>query len=235
MSRRLDGGEQRAQAPASPAPERESSRRRRILLAVGAAACLGLAAVLFLMALDTTRWRDTFPTDDVRYRAAPEETLWHPSTLVPGDPAKLVLGVGDDVRFREAVQSLRQGRLDLGFTSDPALALPRAEAQARLAKVSQSDPSAERRSRALGLQGVISFAGSIYESRGQAALVAEAVSDFQAALAIDPTNDEAKANLEQALQRRKALAALAGAGATDPAPGGEGSRGAGAANTGSGY
>jgi hypothetical protein len=211
------------------------SRRRRIAYFAGAAACLAVAVVFVLMAFDATRWRGAFPDDDVRYRAAPQQTLWHPSTLMPGDPAGLVLGVGDDVRFREAVQALRQGQLEVGFTSDPKLALPRAEAQSRLAKVAQGDHSAERRSRALGLLGVVSFAASLYESRGQAALVTEAVSDFQSALALDPTNAEAKANLEQALQRRRALAALAGAGATDPAPGGEGSRGAGAANTGSGY
>jgi hypothetical protein len=211
------------------------SLRRRIAYFAAAAACLGLAVVLMLMAVDTTRWRGAFPDDDVVYRASPEKALWQPSTLMPGDPARLVLAVGDDVRFRQAVQAMREGRLDLGFTSDPRLALPRAEAQSRLAKVSQSDPSIERRSRALGLLGVISFAASLYESRGQTALVTEAVSDFQAALALDPSNAEAKANLEQALQRRRALAALAGAGATDPDPGGEGSRGAGAANTGSGY
>ena len=211
------------------------SRRRRIALALGAAACFGLAAVLLLTALDTTRWRGAFPDDDVRYRAEPEATLWHPSTLMPGDPAHLVLAVGDDVLFRQAIQALRQGRLDLGFTSDPRLALPRAEAQSLLTKVAQSDPSAERRSRAVGLLGVISFAGSLYETRGQVALVAEAVSDFQSAIKLDPTNEEAKVNLEQALQRRKALAALASAGAANPTPGGEGSRGAGEANTGSGY
>jgi hypothetical protein len=204
-------------------------------MALGALACFGLAAVLLVTAVDTTRWRSTFPDGDVRYRAEPEATLWNPSTLMPGDPARFVLGVGDDVSFRKALQSLRQGRLDLGFTSDPRLALPRAEAQSRLAKIGQGDPSDARRSRALGLLGVISFAGSLYETRGQAALVAEAVKDFQTAIEIDPANEEAKANLEQALQRRRALAALAGAGATDPAPGGEGSRGAGAANTGSGY
>jgi hypothetical protein len=212
------------------------SLRRRIALGAAAAACLAFAAVLFLLAADSARWRDAFGPDDVRYRGAPEErTLWHPGTLVPGDPAGLLLGVGDDVRFREAVQSLRLGRLDQGFSSDPALALPRAEAQSRLARVAESDPSPERRSRALGLLGVISFAASLYEARGQAALVGEAVTALQAAIALDPSNDEAKANLEQALQRRRALAALAGAGATDPAPGGEGARGAGAANTGSGY
>jgi hypothetical protein len=212
------------------------SLRRRIALGAAAAACLAFAAVLFLVAADSVRWRDAFGPDDVRYRRAPEDrTLWHTGTSMPGDPARLLLGVGDDVRFREALQSLRLGRLDQGFSSDPALALPRAEAQSRLARVAESDPSPERRSRALGLLGVVNFAASLYEARGQAALVGEAVTAFQSAIALDPSNDEAKANLEQALQRRRALAALAGAGATDPSPGGEGSRGAGAANTGSGY
>ena len=212
------------------------SRRRRALLGVAAAACVALAALLAVTAVDARRWDDAVAAGDVRYRGAPEDQkLWHPSTLAPGDPAGKLLGVGDDVRFREAVRALRLGRLDLGFSSDPAIALPRAEAQARLAKVAESDPELQRRSRGLGLLGVLSFAGSFYESRGQASLVAEAVSAFQGAIALDPGNEEAKANLEQALQRRRSLAALAGAGAADPAPGGEGSRGAGAANTGSGY
>ena len=212
------------------------SVRRRAGLAAAAVTCLALAAVLFLLAVDSARWRDAFGPDDVRYRAVPEDgSLWHPETLMPGDPAALLLGVRDDVRFREAVQSLRLGRLEAGFSSDPALALPRAEAQARLTKVAQGDPSLQRRSRALGLLGVMSFSASLYETRGQLALVSEAAKDFEAAIALDPANGEAKVNLEQALQRRRALAALAGAGAADPTPGGEGSRGAGAANNGSGY
>lgn len=209
---------------------------RRIVLAFMAALCLALAAVLLMLALDVGRWRDSFTAGDVRWRAVPDDPgLWEPAPLVPRDPASALLGVGDDVRFREAIRALRLGRLDLGFSSDPALALPRAEAQARLARVVEGDPHPERSSRALGLIGVIGFANSLYETRGQLALVREAVAAFEAAIAIDPANDEAKANLERALQRRQALEALAGAGAAEPTPGGAGARGAGTANTGSGY
>ena len=245
MSRRLDGGSQPAQArrsrpgaevPASPAPERAPSRRRRILLAAGAALCLAVAAALFLVAADVQRWRGGLAAGDVRWRAVPEEQdLWQVDARVPGDPAARLLGVADDVRFREAVRALRLGRLDRGFTSDPSLALPRAEAQARLARVVEEEASAARTSRALGLIGVIAYANSIFEARGQLALVREAVAAFEAAIALDPSNDEAKTNLEQALQRRESLQALAGAGAAEPTPGGAGARGAGVANTGSGY
>jgi tetratricopeptide (TPR) repeat protein len=212
------------------------SRRRRIALVAAAAACLALAAGLFVLAADVARWRAALAADDVRWRAVPDEPgLWQPGARVPGDPARLLLSVDDDVRFREALRALRLGRLELGFSSDPALALPRAEAQARLARVFEEDPSPARSSRALGLIGVIGFANSLFETRGQLALVREAVAAFEAAIAIDPANDEAKANLEQALQRRQALEALAGAGAAEPTPGGAGARGAGTANTGSGY
>ena len=236
MSRRPDGAGPGAQAPALPAPERAMSRRRRILLGAGAAVCLAAAAALFLVAADVQRWRAGLGGDDVRWRAVPEEPgLWQVDARMPGDPAARLLGVGDDVRFREAVRALRLGRLDRGFTSDPTLALPRAEAQARLARVVADERSPARTSRALGLIGVIAFANSTFESRGQLALAREAVAAFEAAIALDPSNDEAKANLEQALQRRESLQALAGAGAVEPTPGGAGARGAGVANTGSGY
>jgi hypothetical protein len=212
------------------------SRRRRTVLGAGAAVCLAAAAVLFLVAADVQRWRGGLAADDVRWRAVPEEPgLWQVDARVPGDPAGRLLGIADDVRFREAVRALRLGRLERGFTSDPTLALPRAEAQARLARVVADERSPERTSRALGLIGVIAFANSMFESRGQLALAREAVAAFEAAIALDPSNDEAKANLEQALQRRESLQALAGAGAVEPTPGGAGARGAGVANTGSGY
>lgn len=210
--------------------------RRKVAAVVGAVACLALAAGLFLVAADVARWRGALDAGDVRWRAVPDEPgLWRTSTLAPSDAAKRLLAVEDDLRFREALRALRLGRLERGFSSDPALALPRAEAQARLARVVEMDPALDRSSRALGLIGVIGFANSLYESRGQLALVREAVAAFEAAIALDPANDEAKANLEQALQRRQSLEALAGAGATEPTPGGAGARGAGTANTGSGY
>lgn len=212
------------------------SRRTRALLAVASAACLGLAAVLVLLAVDVRRWQDGLRADDVRYVAdAGAADLWRTDTILPWDPARRLLGVGDDIRLRDGIRALRQGRLEAGFTSDPAIALPRAEAVALLTAVAKGDDSAERRSRALGLLGVYAFAGSQAGGPDREQLLTEAVGAFQAAIEADPANDEAKGNLERALQRRAALQAIPGGGLADPSHGGPGARGAGAGNAGSGY
>lgn len=208
---------------------------RRAALTAGALACLALAAALFLLAADVSRWRAALEAGDVRYRVAPaEEGLWRPGELVPFGPARRLLGADDDLVFRDAVRALRLGRLEQGFVSDPALALPRAQAQ-RLLLAAAGSGDAERRSRALGLVGVIGFANSVFETRDQQALLQEALALFQGAISLDPQNAEAKYNLEQALRRGQALEAAPGSGTPRPEPGGAGSRGAGAGASGSGY
>jgi hypothetical protein len=208
---------------------------RRAVLAAGAVACLALAAALLLLAADVARWRGALEAGDVRYRAAPaEDGLWRPAERVPFGAARRLIDADDDLLFRDAVRALRLGQLERGFVSDPALALPRAEAQALL-RAAAENGDASRRSRAFGLVGVIGFANSIFEARDQAALLREAVALFQGAITIDPENGEAKYNLEQALQRGRALEAAAGSGTPQPEPGGAGSRGAGTGAPGSGY
>ena len=198
------------------------SRRRRILLAAGAVVCLGLAAGLFLLAVDMRRWQRDLSADDARYLAAPGDRLWQPATILPGDPAARLLGISDDVTFRNALRTLRLGRLEQGFTSNPALALPRAEAQARLVTVAKDDPYAQRRSRALGLLGVVAFQVSETGVQDRERQLGEAVGAYQAAIDADPDNDEAKLNLELALQQQAALQALPSSGLANPSRGGAG-------------
>jgi len=202
----------------------------------GALACFALAAALLLLAVDVSRWREALRGGDVRYRVMPEEAgLWRPQQLLPLGLARSLLGLEDDLAFRRALRAIRLARLEGGFYSDPKLALLRGDAQARLQAVAEDDADPARRSRASGLLGVISFAGALTEGRDRAALLQEAVADFQAAIALDPGNDEAKANLELVLQRSRGLQAAEGAGGPNPSPGGSGAKGAGAGNPGSGY
>ena len=209
---------------------------KRIAMAVGAVFCLAFATFFVLLAVDIGRWSDAMAADDVRYRAAPEsEDLWQPDTLLPSGVAARVLGTRDDVAFREAVRALRLSRLDLGITSDPALALRRGEARARLQQVAGEDPDPVRRSRATNLIGVIGFASSLSEARDQAAFIADAVAAFQTAIQLDPDNREAKANLELALQRGRTIEPTESGGGPNPSPGGSGAKGAGAGDPGSGY
>ena len=95
-----------------------------VALVAGALCYLALAAAVFAFAGDVAAWRDAISMDDVRYRVAPgEEDLWQPAAVLPFGIAGDALSVGDDVRFRNAVRALRLGRLELGITSDPKLAL----------------------------------------------------------------------------------------------------------------
>jgi hypothetical protein len=209
---------------------------RRWALGAAAVLCVALATGLFLLAVDIGRWSEAMAADDVRYRAEPQNAdLWRPDTVLPFAAAKRLLGTGDDVAFREALRALRLGRLDLGITSDPELALSRGEARARLQQIATEDDDRIRRSRATNLVGVIAFASSLTEARDQAAFVQDAAAAFQTAIELDPNNAEAKANLELALQRGRALQPTEAGGGPNPSPGGSGAKGAGAGDPGSGY
>lgn len=209
---------------------------RRVALATAALACLALAAFFALLAADVVRARDAIASDDVRYRIAPEaEGLWRPTELVPLGLAEKVLGVQDDVAFRRAVRALRLSRLDEATVSDPELAIQRNEALARLEAVVTGDEDRSRRSRAAGLLGVLGLARLVSETQERTAVISSTIASLQLAIGLDPENDEAKFNLELALQRGRGIQLSEGAGGTNPTPGGSGAKGAGAGEPGSGY
>jgi hypothetical protein len=202
----------------------------------GALACFGAGTLVFLFAADVARWDRALAADDVRYTVSPESPdLWQPGTLLPARLSRDVLGVGDDVDFRLAVRSLRLSRLEEPIISIPEIALRRNDAQARLGAIAGRSGDAARRSRAAGLLGVLGIARLVTETRERTALLESAVTNLQLAIALDPQNDEAKFNLELALQRGRGIQLTEGAGGPNPDPGGAGAKGAGAGDPGSGY
>lgn len=210
--------------------------RRRIAFAAGAVVCLVVAVAFFALAIDAGRWRSVLQADDVRFRTSPEaEDLWQPAQTLPKGAAGAILGVRDDVRFREALRMFRLSRLDEGATSDPRLALARSDARARLQEIAGGNSDRRLRSRAMGLLGVLSFVGALSDARDQAVHLQDAVATYQSAIDLDPTNDEAKANLELALQRGRGVQPSESGGGANPSPGGSGAKGAGAGEPGSGY
>lgn len=209
---------------------------KRAAMVGSAFACFALAAVLFLLAADVARWRDAIPADDVRYRVNPAaDDLWQPETRMPFHAARALVGVRDDVEFRRAVRALRLSRLEEATVSDPALALSRSEAQARLEAVAIGDGDRMRRSRATGLLGALGLARLASETQDRVALIESTITNLQLAIALDPDNDEAKFNLELALQRARGMQLTEAAGGASPSPGGAGARGAGTGDAGSGY
>ena len=231
----------RAPARATCGRRRLVTRRElleRIALGIGAAVCLALALGLGLLALDVARSRDALAQDDVQFRISPERVgLWRASTIVPSDLAVSLIGTEDDVELRRAVRSVRLARLDdpTVSVSDPEVALLRNDAQARLDAIVAGNGKPETKSRAAGLLGVIGLSRLGSETQDRTALLSATVANLQLAIALDPSNDEAKYNLELALQRSRGVQLTEGAGGQNPSPGGSGSSGAGAGDPGSGY
>ena len=212
--------------------------RRELLtrggLFAGAAACLALAALLTLLALDVGRWRDAVAGGDVRF-VATEDGTWEPSTSLPGGLSRAVLGVKDDVEFREALRAIRAARLEDQTVSDPEVALLRNEAQARLEAIAGAPGDDKRRSRAAGLLGVLGLSRLVTETQQRDVLLQYTLTSLERAIALDPDNDEAKLNLELAHQRGRVLEISEAGGGRNPQPGGQGSRGAGTSDPGTGY
>ena len=212
------------------------SRLKVPALIAGAVTCLLLAAGLAVVAVDVARWQDALPAGDVRYRVEPDEAdPWTPSTIAPVGLSRALLGVADDVELREALRAIRVARLDDATVSDPRVALLRNEAQARLEAVASGGHARTRRSRAAGLLGVLGLARLATETQDPAAAVEAAVLNLRRALVLDPENDEAKFNLELALQRARGVQITEAGGGADPTPGGSGAEGAGAGDPGTGY
>ena len=210
----------------------------RLLVGAGAGLCLLLALALVLLVLDVVNSRSALASGDVEYRISPERTrLWRARTVVPFDLAVTLLGTEDDVEVRQAVRSVRLGRLDdlTASVSDPRVALLRNDAQARLEVLVADAEDPKQRSHAAGLLGVIGLARLVSETQDRDALLSATVANLQLAIVLDPDNADAKYNLELALQRARGIQVMEGGGGHNPSPGGAGSSGAGAGDPGSGY
>jgi hypothetical protein len=126
------------------------------------------------------------------------DRLWRLDTSLPY--ATDFFGIDDDLVYRHAIRKYaaedRRQRGRFNF-STPGL---KAEAQAALSIAEQSGLSAARRSRLANLQGVMSYDETLGNPLEASALAAEALEHFQRAAKIDPTNVEAKYNLEYLLR-----------------------------------
>jgi hypothetical protein len=179
------------------------TRSRKHLPGAIALVCAGVAVVLVLLALDARAWQRTVTRDDLRFRALPAHTkLWHPPTLLPGDPASSLLGTGDTIAFRRALQLFWYSRLGADPESRRDLPTLRAAAQLQLQDMMRSGHTPAQRAAAANLLGVLTVTTPV-ASRDQVAiaqLIKRSMGYFQRAVALDPANPEPKQNLELVLR-----------------------------------
>jgi hypothetical protein len=156
---------------------------------------LVLALVAALVARDAAAIRHGMERGDLAFEAVPAaEKLWRFDTALPY--ADEAFGIEDDLIYRRALRTFavddrrRQNPYDF---SRPAF---RAEAQARLANAERSGLSAARRSKLATLAGALSFDEAVSDPVNGPNLIRQSVAHFQRAVRIDPTNTEAKYDLE---------------------------------------
>jgi len=212
---------------------RLSSRWRKWGLWAAAALAVPIAIALAVVAVDLLRTPGEITADDTRFQTAPmrQRGLWDVGFL-PKDLSERVLGLEDDVVYRRLVGlylRVEPGKVD--YSGFPELESLRAKAQFELTRMSREDPDLERRSRLLTLYGVmlLDFRGVGDEEREK--ILQRAASAFSNGIELDPSNEDAKRNLETVL-RVFGPVAIPGA---SPTGGREGGSISGQGRSGSGY
>jgi hypothetical protein len=186
----------------------------RVLVALGALVAAGLLGAI---AIDVGRWQHA----DGR-----------PPTLV-GNVAEDLLGTRQHVALRRAVRAFQVAEATpYGFDNGATQARVRALAQGELASLGSS-ASGSTASQVDDLLGVLAW-GSVNAPLGVVDPADRAVGSFGDAARLDPSNDDAKFNLELALRALESRGTRKGPNA-GTGPKASGQHGAGAGTPGAGY
>jgi hypothetical protein len=205
---------------------------RRILVPLAVVAALVASLLLALLAADVLRWQRSLESGDSRFgTVAGDRGMWSPDTLLSTGASRSLLGVEDDVTFREAVQSFRFARPRMPVTRFSQLAA-RSAAERSLARVSRGDQARERAAIVANLRGVLALEEARTSQGGSGPPLRRAITQFRRAVTLDRQNDDAKFNLELALQALSASGSGSGGGGERTATP---ASGAGAATSGTGY
>jgi hypothetical protein len=176
---------------------------KRVLALVAAAAAVGAAIVLLLLAIDVRREDRKLSRDDAAFRAEPTRShLWRSPEVLPGDPARALLGVDDQIAYRNGVRLFALGRPRVNVLSATAdMQTYRSVAAVQLWRLARTDPDVARRSRELNMLGILDLvsAGPADRIRRLSALV-RASGSFRSAILADERNADAKYNLELSLR-----------------------------------
>ena len=171
-----------------------------LLLAAGLTA---VAALLLLAAFDVRRWEEQMAEGDVRFRSDPSgATLWQVNSILPRDPARTVLGLDDDLRYRDGVQSFWAAHPRVPAFQRPELEAARVQAQVVLRAIAERERDESRRSEEANLLGALATSiAPRQEQQRRVESLGAAASYFTEAIRLDRANEDAMFNLESVLRR----------------------------------
>jgi hypothetical protein len=202
---------------------------------IGAAVVLvAAAAILACVAADVLSWRGAIQNGDREFVRSPADARWSADTVLPPGSARWLLDLGVPLRFRGAEQRFAalsaEGR---GYDNGVSATRSRGELEAVLAELGRAEDGAIA-SQAENLLGILAYSDSRQTGPIAAAPVDQSVAAFQAAVRLDPTNTDAKFNLELLLRQLVAKGAREGP-SSDNDGQSKGRRGAGGGLPGRGY
>jgi hypothetical protein len=199
----------------------------------GVVALVALAVLTAGLAIDLLRSDRHLEASDVKFTTRIDRSVaWTPDTLLPAAVSKGLLGLGDDIRYRRAVQRfwLSEPRAPLQQFADVTR---RAGAERELAELSEGSGKAAHRSLLATMRGGLLLEEARNTPSQREVFVRRAIEQFQLALTLDPSNDDAVHDLELSLKLLRQTG-QGDAGETEgrsPLP----SPGAGAATSGGGF
>lgn len=173
----------------------------RALRIVAAVALASAAALLVLLAWDVLTWRDAVRSGDRAFAHDPAAASWRASTILPPDPARDLLGLAPALRLRAVAQQFSAVQAaGTGYDNGLSESRTRGELEGDLANLGQSGNRVIASS-AENMLGILAFADATQSGPIAPAPVEQSVGDFQTAIRLDPTNTDAKFNLELLLRK----------------------------------
>lgn len=206
-------------------------RRRAWAVRIAAALAVPAALTLALLAVEVLRVPRELAVDDVRFEAAPRAPrgLWNDLGFLPGNSGARLLGARDDVASRKTLALYT--RIDPSKMGDPEQDALRGRVQLEVTLRSRESAEAAWRSRHLNLFGVLTMSRFSTSGAEPQQILARGIGAFQSAIEVDPTNLDAKRNLEILLRRPEAATLPP----NDPSQGGAQGRVSGQGRSGGGY
>jgi hypothetical protein len=176
--------------------------KRTVAIALAAATAV-LAVLLLVAAFDVRRWEEQMAEGDVRFRSDPSAaTLWQVNSILPRDPARWVLGVDDDLRYRDGVQAFWAAHPRVPAFQRPELEAARVQAQVVIRAVAEREEDEKRRSEEANLLGALATSiAPRQEQQRRVESLGAAATYFTEAIRLDRNNEDAMYNLESVLRR----------------------------------
>jgi hypothetical protein len=195
---------------------------------------LALAAFAAMLAADLRGWRAGIRAGDAVFAQRPADASWSGSSVLPGDPARAILGLSDELAYRRAVQSfVAVAAAGNGFDNGYSESRARGALEADLADLARGG-GAQRDADLENMIGILSFLDSKQSGPTAPAPVDRSVSGFRSAAQLDPANADAKYNLEWLLRALAAKGTRKGSSSGSGGPA-KGHKGAGGGLPGRGY